>query len=79
MTVTGVLIEPFYAQIKTPVTVIHSTADNLVPYENANFVMERLHSEAKLIKLEGVSHPVQMNQPELLVNHILTPNAIGLQ
>ncbi|MEM8906725.1 MAG: alpha/beta hydrolase, partial [Bacteroidota bacterium] len=64
-------IEPFYEKIKVPVVLLHSTIDRLVPYENATYLIERLSDDAQLLTWQDVAHPVQMNQPQLLIDFLL--------
>ncbi len=63
---------PFWASIKTPVTVIHGTKDRLVPYENAIFMKERLSPDKfKLITLTNVNHFIPWTHQEVVVQALL--------
>ena len=69
-------ILPLYGKIGVPVDVIHGDADTLVPYENSPFLMEKLknNSEARLIRLQGYDHPLQMQEVDYLVDFALDPS-----
>ncbi|MEM9822154.1 MAG: alpha/beta hydrolase [Bacteroidota bacterium] len=64
-------IEAYYAKISVPVSIIHSTGDALVPYDNACFIIERLRISPQVVTLDGLAHPIQMNQPGLLVDFVM--------
>ena len=66
-------ILPFYGRVTLPVEVIHGDADTLVPYENSPFLMKHLkdNPQARMIRLEGYDHPLQMQEVDYLVNFAL--------
>ena len=63
---------PLYKQINgVPVVLIHGNADTLVPYENSVFLMSFLQGDKELITLQGYEHPLQMMEPDYLVDFAL--------
>ena len=44
--------------LTTPVSIVHGTSDELVPFANAQFLLTQLSAStpSKLIRLEGVNH-----------------------
>lgn len=65
---------PLWENITIPVTVIQGTKDNLVPAGNADFAKKMLVNSEKLDiqMIEGESHFVLWNQPELTKQAIST-------
>ena len=61
--------------ITQPVTIIHGTADRVVPYENAAHLSRDL-PQANVVTLEGAGHLCWIEQPDVVNTHIL--NSIRL-
>ncbi len=67
------LLQPRLADIKQPVTIIHGTEDDLVPYANVPF-MERTMTgtrKLKVIKIEGMNHFLQWRQQDVVMDAVL--------
>ena len=58
--------------IQKPMRVVHGTADSLVPHENLSYMQERVgHQYISVRSLEWVDHPMQFNQPTIIVDELL--------
>lgn len=65
-------MEPLWSRIRVPVTVIHGTEDELVPYEHARYAVDRLSAvAAELITLEGEGHFILWSEVDLIRDAIL--------
>ncbi|MDX2302723.1 MAG: alpha/beta hydrolase [Microscillaceae bacterium] len=62
---------PLYKNLECPVVLIHGNADGLVPYENSIFLMNQIQTDKELITLQGYEHPLQMQEPDYLVDFAL--------
>lgn len=60
-----------YAEVKTPIVLLHGDSDTLVPYENSPFLMNLLHENAEMITLPGWDHPIHMTESDYLVDFVL--------
>jgi pimeloyl-ACP methyl ester carboxylesterase len=71
------LLEPKLPLIKQPVTLIHGTDDDLVPYENVAFMKRAMTGTQKLkvIKIDGMNHFLQWRQQEVIINAVLKMSA----
>lgn len=67
------LLQPKLSGIKQPVTIIHGTEDDLVPYANVPFMERTLTGTRKLdvIKIEGMDHFLQWRQQDVVMNAVL--------
>ncbi|MFN8439280.1 MAG: alpha/beta fold hydrolase [Caldilineaceae bacterium] len=43
-------------RVTVPITLIHGTADTLIPYENSMRLLELIHGEKQLVTVEGGGH-----------------------
>ena len=67
------LLQPKLSSIEQPVTIIHGTDDELVPYANVPF-MQRTMTGAKnldIVKIEGMNHFLQWRQQDVVMNAVL--------
>lgn len=65
------LFDADFEQIKQPVIIGLGSLDQMVSYEESAHVVQLL-SNAKLVKLEGVEHPIDKIARDSLVNYIMT-------
>lgn len=68
------LLQPKLAGIKQPVTIIHGTEDDLVPYANVPF-MERTMTGTRqldIVKIEGMDHFLQWRQQDVIMIALLS-------
>ncbi len=67
------LLQPRLAGITQPITIIHGTDDDLVPYENVPF-MERTMTgtrQLEIIKIDGMNHFLQWRQRDLIMGAVV--------
>lgn len=67
------LLQPKLASIEQPVTIIHGTDDELVPYANVPFMQRTMTGTKKLdiVKIEGMNHFLQWRQQNVVMNAVL--------
>lgn len=64
-------LEPHLKDIHVPVTIMHGTADTLVPYANADYMLREFTGTApKLVTLEGTNHFLPWNAHGALLDAI---------
>ncbi|MCY4561529.1 MAG: alpha/beta hydrolase [Flavobacteriaceae bacterium] len=67
-----VQIQDNWKNLKVPVTNVHGNKDDIVPYENLDFVSKNFPKETtNLITLEGVGHLFPISKPEITKQIIL--------
>lgn len=60
-------LKPRLGAITQPVTIIHGTEDNLVPYENVSFMESEFSSApVEVIRLDGINHFLPWNSEEVI-------------
>lgn len=67
------LLAPKLATITQPVTIIHGTEDDLVPYANVPY-MERTMTgtrQMEIIKIDGMNHFLQWRQQDVIMKAVL--------
>ena len=66
-------IDNQWGKIRVPVTIIHGTEDQLVPYENTNYTEAALVNSPnkKIRKVQGGNHFIFWNEHDLIVEEIL--------
>jgi pimeloyl-ACP methyl ester carboxylesterase len=62
---------PLFRSVNVPTTLVHGTADDLVPFENSTYLQQLLPGDAPLIALPGHNHPVHVMLPDYFVNLLL--------
>jgi pimeloyl-ACP methyl ester carboxylesterase len=62
---------PLFQSVKAPTTLIHGTADTLVPFSNSTYLQALLPSHTPLIALPGQEHPVHVMMPDYFVRLLL--------
>jgi len=62
---------PLFQSVKVPTTLIHGTADTLVPFENSTYLQALLPTQTPLIALPGQEHPVHVMLPDYFVSLLL--------
>lgn len=67
------LLQPKLADIKQPVTIVHGTDDELVPYANVPFMERTMTGTRRLevIKIEDMDHFLQWQQQDVVMNAVL--------
>ena len=67
------LLQPKLADIKQPVTIVHGTDDELVPYANVPFMKRTMTGTRRLevIKIEDMDHFLQWQQQDVVMNAVL--------
>ncbi len=67
-------LQPMLGQIRTRVFIIHGTEDDLVPYENVDFIRRHLTGAAEVTvdRLEGVNHFLPWNSKDRIEAAIQT-------
>lgn len=67
------LLEPRLASIRQPVTIIHGTEDELVPYENVPFIQRTMTNTERLdiVKIDGMNHFLQWRQQDVIMKAVL--------
>lgn len=67
------LLQPKLAGIEQPVTIIHGTEDELVPYANVPFMQRTMTGTRKLdiVKIDGMNHFLQWRQQGIVMNAVL--------
>lgn len=64
--------EQNYTKSDAPVTVVHGTADFIVPFENSKFLQEQFADRPfELIALEGVGHGLIWTQEDIILQTII--------
>lgn len=68
-----ILLQNKLADIKQPVTIVHGTVDELVPYENVPFMERTMTNSARLeiVKIEGMNHFLQWNRQQEVMDAVL--------
>lgn len=66
------LLAPKLRTITQPVTIVHGTEDELVPYENVPFMQLTMTNTQKLdiIRIEGMNHFLQWQRQEVVVQAV---------
>ncbi len=62
---------PLFQSVKVPTTLVHGTADPLVPFENSTYLQAQLPAQTLLIALPGQEHPVHVMLPDYFVRLLL--------
>lgn len=67
------LLQPRLASIKQPVTIVHGTEDELVPYANVPFMQRTMTGTSKLdiVKIDGMNHFLQWRQQDVIMKAVL--------
>jgi pimeloyl-ACP methyl ester carboxylesterase len=60
-----------FQSVMVPTTLIHGTADTLVPFENSTYLQALLPFQTSLIALPGQEHPVHVMLPDYFVSLLL--------
>jgi pimeloyl-ACP methyl ester carboxylesterase len=73
------ILETQLSDIPNQITIIHGTRDNLVPYENVQYVLSQLVSpqSAKVVTLEGKNHFLPWNSKDIIeaaIKSMAAPN-----
>lgn len=66
-------------ELNLPITVVHGTADRVVPYENAARVIKR-YPHASLVTLEGAGHLCWIERPDdvnRVISALVSRNPVG--
>jgi pimeloyl-ACP methyl ester carboxylesterase len=66
-----------FQSVKVPTTLIHGTADTLVPFENSTYLQALLPIQASLIALPGQEHPVHVMLPDYFVSLLLGEESVA--
>jgi len=67
------LLQPKLSGIQQPVTIIHGTEDELVPYANVPFMERTMTGTGKLhiVKIEGMNHFLQWRQQDVVMKAVV--------
>ncbi len=65
------ILENKWNQVKVPVSVIQGTKDRLVPYENAEFLKEKLSNTKPKMVIEDINHFIPWENSHLIKQEIL--------
>lgn len=67
------LLMPKLSSIGQPVTIIHGTEDDLVPYENVPFMQRTMTGTRKLevVKIDGMNHFLQWRKQSVIMDAVL--------
>ena len=61
-----------WSQIQSPITYYHGTKDNIVPYENMNFIKSNVSNNIlKAVVLEDMNHFILSKKYEVIQQELL--------
>jgi pimeloyl-ACP methyl ester carboxylesterase len=66
-----------WPRLSIPATVLHGTADNIVPFSNLAFARQHLqHVKASFIEIEGAGHLIRRSHPQV-IRQVLLEQAVN--
>ena len=63
--------KPLFQQVQVPVTLVHGSADSLVPFGNSQYLQELLPQSTRLIQLKGYDHPIHFQVTGFIASLLL--------
>ncbi len=63
--------QSLFAESAAPLTLVHGTADELVPFSNSTYLQELQPAQSELIPLPGQPHPVHVMLPDYFARLLL--------